>query len=223
MLVAAGRPRVLQAAACTPPHASPTQASAALRRCTTHCSPSHSAAAQAARPQAGRPSRVVHVSSKIHFMGSIHRDDLNLERSYNSLAAYGQSKLAQVGMACSLAGWDCLAACCEAGCSLLPSWAGLQQPAIAACLACAVPPGMLPPPPAQSTAFSHHRGQVLFAWELQRRTGGKVVSVALHPGEVMTDGVRSLPGPLQRASRLHSQVALAQLGRRGQAIYIAHR
>ncbi|PRW61076.1 short-chain dehydrogenase reductase SDR [Chlorella sorokiniana] len=97
-----------------------------------------------AAEQTGRPGRVVHVSSKIHFMGSIHRDDLNLERSYNSLAAYGQSKLAQV----------------------------------------------------------------LFAWELQRRTGGKVVSVALHPGEVMTDVVRSLPGPLQRAYRLLLQAIL---------------
>lgn len=50
--------------------------------------------------------------------------------------------------------------------------------------------------------------QVLFAWELQRRTGGKVVSVALHPGEVMTDVVRSLPGPLQRAYRLLLQAIL---------------
>lgn len=58
--------------------------------------------------------------------------------------------------------------------------------------------------------------QVLFAWELQRRTGGRVVSVALHPGEVMTDVVRSLPGPLQRAYRLLLQAILLtpQQGRR---------
>ena len=58
--------------------------------------------------------------------------------------------------------------------------------------------------------------QVLFAWELQRRTGGRVVSVALHPGEVMTHVVRSLPGPLQRAYRLLLQAILLtpQQGRR---------
>jgi hypothetical protein len=50
--------------------------------------------------------------------------------------------------------------------------------------------------------------QVLFAWELQRRTGGKVVSVALHPGEVLTDVVRSLPGGLQKAYRLLLQTIL---------------
>jgi NAD(P)-dependent dehydrogenase (short-subunit alcohol dehydrogenase family) len=49
--------------------------------------------------QTGRPSRVVHVSSKIHFMGQLHQQDMNLAAAgvYNSLAAYGQSKLAQVG------------------------------------------------------------------------------------------------------------------------------
>ena len=50
--------------------------------------------------------------------------------------------------------------------------------------------------------------QVLFAWELQRRTGGRVVSVALHPGEVMTEVVRSLPDLLRRAYRLLLQTIL---------------
>ena len=80
---------------------------------------------------------MVNVSSKLHYMGSIHRGDINLQRGYSSLAAYAQSKLAQV----------------------------------------------------------------LFAGELTRRGGG-VVAVAVHPGEVLTDVVRSLPGPLRRAYRL---------------------
>eukprot|EP00887_Chlorella_sp_A99_P003670 scaffold7.g3670.t1 len=49
---------------------------------------------------------------------------------------------------------------------------------------------------------------VLFAWELQRRTGGAVASVALHPGEVLTDVVRSLPGFMQRAYKLLLQIIL---------------
>lgn len=49
---------------------------------------------------------------------------------------------------------------------------------------------------------------MLFAWELQRRTGGRVVSVALHPGEVMTEVVRSLPGPMRWAYRLLLQTIL---------------
>ncbi|PSC73472.1 short-chain dehydrogenase [Micractinium conductrix] len=95
---------------------------------------------RAAAKQSGRPARVVHVSSKLHFMGSLRQQDMNLSASgaYTSLAAYAQSKLAQV----------------------------------------------------------------LFAGELQRRSGGGVVSVAVHPGEVLTDVVRSLPGPMQRAYRL---------------------
>lgn len=99
---------------------------------------------QQAAEETGRPGRVVHVSSKLHFMGSLRQQDMNLSTGYTSLAAYGQSKLAQV----------------------------------------------------------------LFAWELQRRTGGRVVSVALHPGEVMTEVVRSLPGPMRWAYRLLLQTIL---------------
>lgn len=94
--------------------------------------------------QTGRAGRVVHVSSKLHFMGRIDRGDPMLRAKYNSLAAYSQSKLAQV----------------------------------------------------------------LFAWELQRRTAGEVVSVAVHPGEVMTDVVRSLPGFLQRWYKLLLRIVL---------------
>ena len=89
---------------------------------------------------------MVHVSSKLHFMGALHRGDMHLAApaAYSSLAAYAQSKLAQV----------------------------------------------------------------LFAGELQRRGGGAVLSLAVHPGEVMTDVVRSLPGALQRCYRLLLQTIL---------------
>ncbi|KAI3432217.1 hypothetical protein D9Q98_003779 [Chlorella vulgaris] len=97
-----------------------------------------------AADKAGRPSRVVSVSSKLHYVGRLHRQDMNLQTGYSSLAAYGQSKLAQV----------------------------------------------------------------MFAAELQRRTGGGVVSVAVHPGEVMTEVVRSLPGPIRTAYRFLLQTVL---------------
>ncbi|XP_066280167.1 retinol dehydrogenase 12-like [Branchiostoma lanceolatum] len=42
------------------------------------------------------PSRVVNVSSLAHTGGHIHFDDINLERSYNPIKAYCQSKLANV-------------------------------------------------------------------------------------------------------------------------------
>ena len=46
--------------------------------------------------QTGRPGRVIHVSSKLHFVGSLHQADMNLAAGYSSLSAYAQSKLAQV-------------------------------------------------------------------------------------------------------------------------------
>lgn len=49
---------------------------------------------------------------------------------------------------------------------------------------------------------------MLFAGELQRRARGAVISVSLHPGEVLTDVVRSLPGPMQRAYRLLLQTIM---------------
>lgn len=42
------------------------------------------------------PSRIVIVSSLAHKFGSIHFDDLNLERGYTPIIAYNQSKLANV-------------------------------------------------------------------------------------------------------------------------------
>jgi NAD(P)-dependent dehydrogenase (short-subunit alcohol dehydrogenase family) len=85
---------------------------------------------------AGRPARVVSVSSRLHLMAALRRDDPGLSTgTFRSLEAYAQSKLAQV----------------------------------------------------------------LFSAELGRRAGGAggVRAVALHPGEVGTDVVRTLPGPVQ--------------------------
>lgn len=51
-----------------------------------------------ARQETGGPARVVNVSSKLHRMGRVHVDDPHLVEKgrFNSLAAYAQSKLAQV-------------------------------------------------------------------------------------------------------------------------------
>lgn len=42
------------------------------------------------------PARIINVSSSAHKMGKIQFDDLNSEKSYNSVKAYGQSKLANI-------------------------------------------------------------------------------------------------------------------------------
>ncbi|XP_032906380.1 retinol dehydrogenase 12-like isoform X1 [Amblyraja radiata] len=42
------------------------------------------------------PARIINVSSAAHKMGKIQFDDLNSEKSYNSVKAYGQSKLANI-------------------------------------------------------------------------------------------------------------------------------
>lgn len=86
----------------------------------------------------GRPARVLNVSSRLHLMGSMHRDDPHLIQRYTSLTAYAQSKLMQIS----------------------------------------------------------------FAGELTRRASSDVHAVALHPGEVVTDVVRSLPGPMQKLYKL---------------------
>lgn len=46
--------------------------------------------------KASAPSRIVVVSSMAHVMGSIRKNDLNSEKSYNKYMAYCQSKLANV-------------------------------------------------------------------------------------------------------------------------------
>ena len=58
----------------------------------------------------------------------------------------------------------------------------------------------LPPSGLQSWAHA----QVLFTAELRRRLPGGcgVVAAAVHPGEVMTDVVRTLPRPLQATYRV---------------------
>ncbi|RDD40168.1 Retinol dehydrogenase 13 [Trichoplax sp. H2] len=42
------------------------------------------------------PSRIINVSSLAHMMGKINFDDINSEKGYGSVAAYSQSKLANV-------------------------------------------------------------------------------------------------------------------------------
>ncbi|XP_060080305.1 retinol dehydrogenase 12-like [Ylistrum balloti] len=42
------------------------------------------------------PSRIINVSALIHYRGKIHFDDINSEKSYSPMAAYAQSKLANV-------------------------------------------------------------------------------------------------------------------------------
>ncbi|XP_072364904.1 retinol dehydrogenase 12-like [Scyliorhinus torazame] len=49
------------------------------------------------------PSRIINVSSTAHKMGSIQFDDLNSEKSYNSVKAYAQSKLANIMFTTELA------------------------------------------------------------------------------------------------------------------------
>lgn len=46
--------------------------------------------------KASSPSRIVVLSSLAHYMGTINREDLNSEKSYNKYRAYCQSKLANV-------------------------------------------------------------------------------------------------------------------------------
>lgn len=46
--------------------------------------------------KASAPARIINVSSLAHKFGKIHRDDIQLEKSYARWPAYGQSKLANV-------------------------------------------------------------------------------------------------------------------------------
>ncbi|XP_055603262.1 retinol dehydrogenase 12-like [Uranotaenia lowii] len=48
------------------------------------------------RLKSSAPSRIVNLSSLAHYYGSINKQDLNSERSYNQVMAYCQSKLANV-------------------------------------------------------------------------------------------------------------------------------
>ena len=124
------------------------------------------------------------MSSKMHELApGINLADPHFAsgRGYSSLAAYNRSKLAQV-------------------------------PELAPCLRL-MPPcsfgSILQPAPSGESVKEHLervsmlRMQVLFTAELRRRLPPDcgVVAVAVHPGEVMTDVVRSLPGPMQSAYR----------------------
>ncbi|XP_055310369.1 retinol dehydrogenase 12-like isoform X2 [Sitodiplosis mosellana] len=46
--------------------------------------------------KASAPARIINVSSLAHKFGKIHRDDLQLEKSYSRWGSYGQSKLANI-------------------------------------------------------------------------------------------------------------------------------
>lgn len=46
--------------------------------------------------KASAPSRIINVASVLHIIGKINREDLNSEKSYQKLLAYGQSKLANI-------------------------------------------------------------------------------------------------------------------------------
>jgi NAD(P)-dependent dehydrogenase (short-subunit alcohol dehydrogenase family) len=52
------------------------------------------------RPEFG--ARIIHVSSKLHELGSLHTSDPDLRQGYSPLAAYAQSKLAQVAFSAEL-------------------------------------------------------------------------------------------------------------------------
>ena len=54
------------------------------------------------------PARVIFVSSVVHFCSSkLQRDDMNFDRAYSSLRAYGHSKLAQVSACDNLSSYAC--------------------------------------------------------------------------------------------------------------------
>ena len=48
------------------------------------------------RGATAEPSRIVNVASEAHRRGKIHWDDVHLRQSYSSMAAYSQSKLANI-------------------------------------------------------------------------------------------------------------------------------
>jgi len=49
------------------------------------------------------PARVIHVSSHAHYFGAFNWDDINFEKGYGRMIAYGQSKLANVTFSNELA------------------------------------------------------------------------------------------------------------------------
>jgi len=91
-------------------------------------------------------ARVIFVSSKLHKVGSVHFDDLQLERKYSPLLAYSQSKLAQL------------------------------------------------------LVVRHLREAF--------KSNPRIVCLSLHPGEVLTDVVKTLPRPVQRLYRMVMQFFL---------------
>jgi hypothetical protein len=116
-------------------------------------------------------ARVVMVSSKLHELGSIRTQDPQLLHSYTAGAAYAQSKLAQV--------------------SYFSRYCNFTHPRFYLALIHA---------PLMSC---HQCLQVMLTAELRRRipSAWNVGCYSLHPGNVMTDVVRTLPVLLQKAYR----------------------
>ena len=148
-----------------------------------------------------RPARAVHVSSAMHrtACASALATDPQQRLAYSPTVAYSQSKLAQVVFAAELrrrlSGWK--------------GGAGRPQAQKQADAALASPPGS--PGPGSPTAAGGGGGRRRRRGGAGRRRGGgggggqpsppSIVVTAVHPGEVLTDVVRSLPPTAQAAYR----------------------
>lgn len=140
----------------------------------------------------GRPVRIVNVSSKMHELSpgiDIGDPHFAKGRAYSSLAAYNRSKLAQVLLTIPLGNCG-LGVRSNAGLAIL-ALAGLQAHYAMSLKGGAILQSLL------------EIWQVVFTAELRRRLPAKggIVTAAVHPGEVMTDVVRTLPGLMQTAYR----------------------
>jgi NAD(P)-dependent dehydrogenase (short-subunit alcohol dehydrogenase family) len=48
------------------------------------------------RLKASQPARIINISSDAHFTGKINFEDINSEKNFHPMAAYAQSKLANI-------------------------------------------------------------------------------------------------------------------------------
>jgi len=138
-----------------------------------------------------QPVRIVSVASKMHELAAgVDVDDPHFaaKGAFSSLAAYNRSKL------------------CQARRRPAPRPSTGRADALLAevhqrgrhAVQRGEPPNVIEWPPSATCAT-----QVLFTAELRRRLppGCGVVAAAVHPGEVMTDVVRTLPAPMQAVYR----------------------
>lgn len=164
----------------------------------------HRGAKHAAQHCSGFVPRVVHVSSAMHALGYRLRHDPLMTQQYDVQLAYGSSKLAQARLlpprlprAADALLIDVMCVCVRACSSFLMG----------------APDALTVPWP---DAIRDVLLQVVFSAELNRRLAAaaddapSVASLALHPGNVLTDVVRSLPAPVRAAYRaLLSRVLLS--------------